>query len=119
MNPRFTDQIFWSTGYQIAAIGSLSLIMLFCLWSIFSDKVRDGLFGRLFYAIAAFACFAGLYHMAEGTYPQRTTITIFVCIALLTTRRMMIHYFWDVTRSKYFFQLRRLRSQQKSNDKSV
>lgn len=118
MNPLFTSQVFYSLGYQIAAVISLTVIMIFCLWSIFSDRVNDGVIGRLFYSLAAFACFAGLYHMAEGTYPQRTTITVFVCLAMLAIRRMVIYYFWDQTRRRYFFELRRLRSQQKANDRN-
>ncbi len=117
MNPLFTPQVFYSTGYQVAAVVSLTIIMIFCLWSIFSDRVRDGLIGRLFYSVAAFACFAGLYHMAEGTYPQRTTITLFTCLALLCIRRMIIYYFWDTIRRKYFFELRRLRSQRKAHER--
>lgn len=119
MNPHFSVQVFYSLGYQIAAISSLSSILVFCLWSIFSDRVNDGLFGRMFYGMAAFACFAGLYHMAEGTYPQRTTITLFVCLALLSLRRMAIHYFWDNSRRKYFFELRRLRSQRKAHERDI
>lgn len=119
MNPHFSVQVFYSIWYQCAAVTSLSLIMLYCIWAIFSDRVNDGVFGRLLYAVTAVACAAGLMHMMDGTYPQRATITIFVCVALNCLRRVFIHYFWDSLRRKYFFQLRRLRSQQKAHDKFV
>ena len=118
MNPLFSVQVFYSFSYQVADIASLVILAGFCLWSIFSDRVNDGLFGRLFYSVTAVACVAGLIHMAEGTYPQRTTITVFVCLALLAIRRMAIHYFWDSTRRKYFFELRRLRSQRKAHERN-
>ena len=119
MNPHFSVQVFYSLGYQTAAIISLLIIAAFCLWSIFSDRVNDGLFGRLFYSVTSVACVAGLIHMAEGTYPQRTTVTVFVCLALLALRRMAIHYFWDSSRRKYFFELRRLKSQQKAHERDI
>ncbi|NEK84053.1 MAG: hypothetical protein G3W58_22970 [Pantoea ananatis] len=119
MNPHFSVQVFYSLGYQVAAILSLSVIMFFCLWSIFSDRVNDGLLGRVLFSVAAFACFAGLYHMAQGTYPQRTTITVFACLAMLSARRMIIYYFWDTVRRKYYFELRRLRSQRKANERDI
>jgi len=117
MNPLFSVQVFYSVGYQIAALCSVTAIMLACLWAIFSDRVKDGLIGRAIYSLGALAALAALIHMAQGTFPQRTTITLEVCAALWATRQVVVYYFWDATRRKYFFELRRLKSQRKAHER--
>ncbi len=115
MNPLWHVQVFYSTAYQVAALLSLLVIFIFCLWSIHSDRVNDGVLGRILYIITAGACAAGLMHMWQGSYPQRTTITIFSAIALLGLRRMFIHYYWDTLRAKYFLEFKRLKAVRRAN----
>lgn len=117
MNPHFVVQVFYSQGYQIAAIIAVATLLLTCLWAIFSDRVRDGVIGRAIYSVAAMACAAALLHMSKGVYPQRTTIVLEVCAAVWAVRQITVYYFWDAIRGRYFFELRRLRSQQKANDR--
>ena len=117
-NPAFVIQVFYSTFYQVGAFLSLLIIFIFCCWNIYGEQVSDGLIGRIMYACVAIACAAGLMHMWEGTYPQRTTITIFVGIALLAARRMFMYYYWSNMRSWYFIHVKRIRAQRKANERS-
>lgn len=76
----------------VVAVAFISMlgIFAFCVWSIFTDKVNDGLVGRAFYILTALSAVAWMMHMRDGTYPHRTTTTMIFCIAVLMVRRMFI-----------------------------
>lgn len=89
--------------YQLTAVLSFAGILLFCLFCIFHKGVEDGVLGRLLYSVAAISAAAGLMHMAQGTYPERSGITLLAVVALIMMRYVLLKSgAWASLRQFYF-----------------
>jgi len=76
--------------YQASGIIGVSLILFYCVVQIFDPRVKEGALGGIFYMVIASSCVAWLFHMFQGTFPHRTTITMICGIAALMTRRLIL-----------------------------
>ena len=90
-------------GYELVAALSFLGIMLFCLFCIFHRGVEDGVIGRMLYSVAAISAAAGLMHMLQGTYPERSGITLLGVVALIMMRYVVLKSgVWASLRQFYF-----------------
>lgn len=89
--------------YQVTALLSFFGILLFCLFCIFHKDVADGVIGRMLYSVAAISAAAGLMHMLQGTYPERSGITLLGVVALIMMRYVVLKSgAWESLRQFYF-----------------
>lgn len=76
-------------------IAACAVIFVWSTWCVFSQKVRDGLFGKLIFVCIAMAALAIVLGPSYGyTQPHRAAVTLNAAFAMLGIRHLLIKYFW-------------------------
>lgn len=104
--------------YQASGIIGVSLILFYCVVQIFDPRVKEGAIGGIVYMVIATSCVAWLFHMFQGTFPHRTTITMICGIAALMMRRLiLLSPVWSRFKAWWFIQAKAARAANESRRK--
>lgn len=89
--------------------GSLGMIVIFmyCCWSVWNERVKDGFIGRFLYGMTAFSAVAWLLHIRDDVFPVKTTMTLIVFFALLLVRRAYIKSAYHARVKRWWFTMAR------------
>lgn len=76
-------------------MGACGVIFVWATWCALSRRVRDGVLGKVMFAVAALAALAVILGPQGGYHGPRTAeVTLNVAMALLGVRHAAIRYLW-------------------------
>lgn len=76
--------------------GSAGMIAIWATWCVLSGKVRDGVIGKLIYAVIALSGYALLARTDRGFFtPSMAGTTLYVSLALAGARHIFIVMYWQ------------------------